>query len=147
MKKLSDRLHYAMQRTTPPIRAVDLAKQLGVSKSIVSNWLSDKTVTMSSANLSRTATILGVSAGWLGDGNGPMKLTLVNHNPNPVNQDFSNAETMRRATRFLIDQVGLDVMQFKGADWTADTLLKLYDLFNDPASAKLNEETILKIIN
>ena len=146
MKNLSDRLHHAMRLTNPPTRAVDLARSLGVSKSIVSNWLSGKTVTMSSANLAKAATALDVSGSWLGDGLGPLKMVKASDNPNPYNDTSAHLDAMRKATRFAIEYIGLTAMEKRGPDWTADTIIKLYEFFKDPNSHQITPESIIKLI-
>lgn len=58
----------------------------------------------------------------------------------------TNIEIFTEATQFLFDVIGLDVAQHRGAQWTAGTLLKLHDLFQDPAAKNLDRKTILKLI-
>lgn len=50
------------------------------------------------------------------------------------------------ATHFLFTVIGMEVAERRGAEWTATTLLKLHDLFQDPASKDLDPKTILKLI-
>ena len=49
--------------------------------------------------------------------------------------------TIVRATEFLMEKVGLERMKKNGARWSAKTIILLYDLFQDPASEQLNENT------
>lgn len=147
MSLLKDRLKEAMEQASPKLSPADLSRTIGVSKATVSDWLSGKTNQMKGNYLLKAADVLGVSAKWLGSGKGPIKLTQVSETQAPYMTSVQNIEAMRRATRFLLDHVGIEVMEFKGADWTADTILKLYDLFRDPGAAELNEDTIKRLIS
>jgi len=69
--QLKDRLRLAMQGP-PKVSQAELARAIGVSPPSVNDWLSGKTVALKGENLKRAARKLGVNAGWLGLGEGPM---------------------------------------------------------------------------
>lgn len=73
------------------------------------------------------------------------KLVLVNDSNSNYEHPPSEA-LMVKATGCLFDVITLDVAKQRGAQWTAQTIIKLHDLFQDPASEKLNKETILRLI-
>lgn len=73
------------------------------------------------------------------------ELVLVSSTLTPYTLS-GDEKLMIEATEFIFEVVGLDVARHRGAQWTAQALLRLHDLFGDPASKDLNKDTILKLI-
>jgi len=73
------------------------------------------------------------------------KLTLVREEPSDYKPSL-NKPAMDKATAFLFENFN-DIIEFKGPQWTSQMILKLYDLFLDPASENLNKTTILKLVS
>ena len=146
MNLLADRLKYAMARTDPPTRAVDLRRWTGVSKATASDWLSGKTKDMLSYKMAIIAAKLGVSFYWLATGRGKMELTEVNDTPANYSDQVPNEAKLRKATQFILEHIDYKDLQRYGSDWTASAIVMLYDLFNDPASHQLDDLTLVKLL-
>ncbi len=68
MKTTSERLKYALELRG--MKPVDLAKELGLSKASISQWLSSATKELSAKNALNAAKILNVDPYWLVFGTG-----------------------------------------------------------------------------
>lgn len=74
------------------------------------------------------------------------KLHLVNDSASDYNTSIDE-DRMTKATQFVFEHVGIETMQHKGASWCAQLTLKLYDVFQDPASDNLKPQTLLKLVS
>jgi transcriptional regulator with XRE-family HTH domain len=81
---LADRLYMAMEGP-PVVTPADLARACHIKPPSVSNWLNGRTKELRGDNLTRAARKLGVSATWLGLGEGPMKPTRSQNSDTPAN--------------------------------------------------------------
>lgn len=71
---LNERLRRALrEHPAGPMRAIELARQSGLSKQAVSLMLNGTTKTLSSTNAQRIARVLRVTTAWLVNGEGPMR--------------------------------------------------------------------------
>lgn len=136
-----------MQAHNPPVTGAALSRAVGVSRATVSDWLSGKTKDIKGAHLVKIARALNINSEWLAIGKGQQTTLKISEEPAPYNDIQPDIKTMQRATRFIFDNYSAQQLKNNGAEWTTIRIIKLFDLFNDPASDKLNTRTILKLID
>lgn len=73
MSTLAERLHAAIDESTPPMTMADLARAIGVTHSSVSQWCSGAVKSMSGKSAAKAAAVLKVNVLWLTTGVGPMR--------------------------------------------------------------------------
>jgi transcriptional regulator with XRE-family HTH domain len=146
MTLLCDRLKAAMDAATPEIKAIELARQIGVTRATVSEWLSGKTKEMKGSLLVEVAAVLQVSSYWLGTGKGTMRLTEVNDAHQNYNTPSINEEKLRQASRFLFDHIDINDAFAFGSEWIASAIIIIYNIKIDPEANQLSDETIIKIL-
>ncbi len=75
MRTISDRLKYALELRG--MKASDLARELGLSKASISQWLSSTTKELSASNALNAAKVLNVDPYWLVFGTGSPETELT----------------------------------------------------------------------